>query len=195
MKASLTLVMAALLASCAPAVTRDPQRYFVLDAPAPAPVGCANAPFTLAPTTAASFYGTRRIVYSDAPGTRANYRFSHWTEPPQQVVYDELQSRVQSAGKADDLVLATRLTEIYHDATTKPGTVHVSVTAELLDGATLDVLAQRRFSRSAPATAFNAGGAVDGMRHALRAVLDDIVAWSCKLPVNRVQTTPAMPPP
>lgn len=196
MKAPLALLMAAVLsAACAPAVTRDPQRYFVLDASAQAPVRCTGTPFTVAPTTAASFYGTLRIVYSDAPGTRGTYRFSHWTEPVQQVIYDELQSRVQSAGHAGDLTLVTRVAEFYHDATSVPGTVHVTMTAELVDDASLKVLAQRRFSRSAPATAFNAGGAVDGMRQALRAVLDDIVAWSCTLPANRTPANPAIQQP
>jgi cholesterol transport system auxiliary component len=164
------------LAACMPVKQHQAERYFVL-APAPVAGAPAGGPaVAVAPTTAAGFYGTTQIIYSEAPGTRGRYRYSYLTEPPQATVQAQLAARLRGAAPAG-LVLDTRLAEIYHDAARAPGTVRITLTARLTDAADPARSAERVFSRSAPAASFDAAGAVAGMRTALAALLDDVVAW------------------
>jgi ABC-type uncharacterized transport system auxiliary subunit len=178
MKLATPMAAALLLSACIGARSPDPVRYFVLDPePGTSAVPYAGPPVVVAPTTAAGFYGTTQIVYSDMPGVRARYRYSFWTERPQQLIQRQLQARLQGAGADSGLVVDTHLDEIYHDASSTPGVVLVTVTASLRDVSRHELLASHRFTRSAPATAYDARGAVAGMRKAVGAVLDDIVRW------------------
>lgn len=178
MKRALAVAGTLLLSACIGARPADPVRYFVLEPqPRASAAPYAGPPVTVTPTTAASFYGTTQIVYSDMPGVRARYRYSFWTERPQQVIEQQLQARLQGTGGDSGLLLDTRVDEIYHDARSAAGTVHVTVTVSLRDATRDKLMARHRFTRTAPATSYDAPGAVAGMRQALGAVLDDIVAW------------------
>jgi ABC-type uncharacterized transport system auxiliary subunit len=53
----------------------------------------------------------------------------------------------------------------------------VALTAELLDPHSRRPIARHTFERAAPAASYDAPGAVRGMRQALGALLDDVVAW------------------
>lgn len=175
---AIVLAGALLLASCSPLGVREPDRYFVLEAaPASAAALAAAAGVRVAPTSAASFYDTQGIVYSRAPGTRAFYQFSQWTERPQRAIYAQLQARLGAGAPAAAWLLQTRVDEIYHDAATPPGQARIALTAQLLDPATRVVLAQRTFSVSAPAASYDAPGAVVGFGLALGALLDELVPW------------------
>ena len=161
-----------LLGGCFPSGTREAARYFILD---PGGGRQAAVAVRVTPTTAESFYDTQDIVYSRAPGTRAYYQFSHWTERPQRAVFEALAARFP-AGAAGP-ILDTRLREIYHDAAERPGTARIALTAELLDASSRRTIARRTFERAAPAASYDAPGAVSAMRLALGALLDDVVAW------------------
>ena len=176
-------LLAGLVAACGAMGTREPDRYFVLDVPPAA----ANAPRTtpalvVMPTTVSSFYDTQDIAYSRAPGTRAYYQFNHWTDRPQRAVHAQLVSRLGAANSAGGFILATHLDEIYHDAAQQPGTARLTVSAQLVDPKSRAVVAQRVFNGAAPAASFDAPGAVDGMRRALGALLDEIAAWAAATP-------------
>jgi cholesterol transport system auxiliary component len=177
MKRAMPVAAALLLSACIGNRPADPVRYFVLDsAPVPAQAHTCTA-VIVEPTTAASFYGTNQIAYSDMPGVRARYRYSFWTERPQQVIYAALQARLQCAGGESQLLLDTHVDDLYHDAGTAPGVVQVAVTARLRRLGDHELVASRRFARSAPAASYDAQGAVAGMRQAVGTVLDDIVGW------------------
>jgi cholesterol transport system auxiliary component len=170
------LLAGATLAACSSlGGSRQGERYFVLDAPPAA--ASAPLPVAVSPTTAARFYDTQDIVYSRTPGTRAYYRFSHWTERPQRAVQAQLALRLASPGTPVRALLATHVEEIYHDAGRPPGTARLVLAARLVDPATGTVIASRRFSRSAAAASHDAPGAVAGMRVAMGALLDDVAAW------------------
>jgi ABC-type uncharacterized transport system auxiliary subunit len=83
-----------------------------------------------------------------------------------------------TSGIKGDLILHTRLEELYHDASVNPGMVNVSVTAELVDGRGRLLDERRRFARSAQAASANASGAVDAANRAVSQVLDEIAAWA-----------------
>jgi cholesterol transport system auxiliary component len=178
MKPAIVLVAAVLVAACGTFGSREAERYFVLEAaPASGATPQAASPMMVMPTTAASFYDTQDIVYSRSPGTRAYYQFNHWTERPQHALHAQLVSRLGAGGRPGGLILATQVEEIYHDAAQQPGTARMTITAQLIDPATRAVLARRSFSGSAPAATYDAPGAVGGMRQALSALLDEVVAW------------------
>lgn len=173
MRRAVVAFLAALLAGCAAQGPRDPERYFILEA---APGAQAGEAVELGPASTASFYDTQEIVFSRAPGTRAYYQFNRWTERPQRAIQAQLAARFPAASGARR-VLATRLDEIYHDAAERPGTARIRLTAQLLDAASRTVIARRVFTASAPATSYDAPGAVRGFNQALGSLLDEIVRW------------------
>jgi cholesterol transport system auxiliary component len=179
------------LTGCVSFGTQEPQRYFVLDA-SPANPGKVTAPrastLLIAPTTVSGFYETLEIVYSRASGERAYYQFSTWTERPGRRMTELLVLRLERAGLfktvataisgvQGDLVLNTHLAEFYHDAAASPGSVKVTITAELMDPVRRVLLARRTFEQSAPAATYDAPGAVQALNKAVTAILDDIAAW------------------
>lgn len=170
------LLLAVLLAGCglqALQGPRDPERYFILEAPAGARAGTAVA---LPPTAAASFYDTQEMVYSREAGTRAYYQFNHWTERPAHAVHAQLAARFPEPSGAAGLALHTQLDEIYHDAAAPPGTARIRLSAQLVDAARATV-ARRVFTVSAPAASYDAAGAVRGFDSALGKLLDEMVEW------------------
>jgi cholesterol transport system auxiliary component len=178
MKAILVFLLAACVAACSVPGAREPDRYFVLDAGVATSAAAPSGPrVAVAATTASGFYDTQEIAYSRAPGTRAYYQFNHWTERPQRSIHAQLAARFEGVGAKDVLRLDTHLDEIYHDAAEQPGTARIRITAELVDPANRTVLARRTFVRTAPATSYDAPGAVAGFNRALADLLGDIGKW------------------
>ncbi|HJQ61400.1 MAG TPA: ABC-type transport auxiliary lipoprotein family protein [Burkholderiales bacterium] len=183
---------AALLAGCLSFGQQEPQRYYVLEPDGKArpnrPANPRATTLLVAPTSASAFYETAEIAYSRAPGERAYYQLSSWTEHPSRRITGMLIARLEGAGSFEtiayaasgvqgDLVLNTHLTAFYHDATTPPGRVHVALTAELIDPQKRALVARRSFEQSAPAATYDAAGAVGAFNRATAAILDDIAAW------------------
>ena len=184
--------IAALLAGCLSFGQQEPQRYYVLEPDGKArpnrPAKPHATTLLVAPTSASAFYETAEIAYSRAPGERAYYQLSSWTEHPSRRITGLLIARLERAGSFStiayaasgvqgDLVLNTHLTAFYHDAATPPGRVHVALTAELIDPLKRTLLARRSFEQSAPAATYDAAGAVVAFNRATAAILDDIAAW------------------
>lgn len=191
MRRWMCIALALALTGCFPSGSREPQRYFVLEVPAAPAVDAKPtraATLLVAPTAASSFYDSADIVYSRAPGTRAYYQFASWTEPPSRTIGALLIARLQrsgafqtvastSSGVKGGLLLSTQLEELYHDAATSPGSVHVTLSAELTDPSRRTRIARRTFTRSAPAATYDAPGAVQAFRQAVDALLTDVAAW------------------
>jgi ABC-type uncharacterized transport system auxiliary subunit len=185
------LAVLVLLGGCLSPGAREAQRYFVLDAAAAAMVQ-ARSPrdsvLLVGAAGASSFYDSQGMVYSRAPGTRAYYQHSSWTERPGRRIHDLLLARLEKSGAfrtvaptgsgvRGSLVLTTRLEELYHDAAVPPGSARIELSAELTDASSGALLARRRFTRFAPAASYDAAGAVQGFRAALGALLDEVVSW------------------
>jgi cholesterol transport system auxiliary component len=182
---------AAFVAGCLPARDGGVQRYHVLeDAGVPAAQAKTSRPSTLlvAPVTASSFYETLDIVYSRSPGTRAYYQYHAWTERPGRAIGELLVARLvrggafkaitrDTGGVRGDLILNTHLSEFYHDAAADPGSVKVSLSAELVDPLRGVLVARGTFTRSEPVPTYDAPGAVQAFNRAVGAVLDDVAAW------------------
>jgi cholesterol transport system auxiliary component len=186
----LAATLSAALAGCGTLGSDEPQRYYVLD-PGPAKPAAGNPRATallIAPTTAPSFYETQEVVFSRAPSERGYYQFHAWTERPGRRLTELLVQRLERSGLfktvasavsgvQGSLVLNTHLAEFYHDAAKTPGSVRVTITAELMDPARRVLLARRTFERSAPAATYDAPGAVRAFGTAVAAILDDIAQW------------------
>lgn len=178
MKSFVIVLMAASLAACSAPGPREADRYFLLDAGAPAVAPRTGPALVVAPTTASGFYDTQDIAYSRAPGTRGYYQFNRWTERPQRSIHRQLALRLEGAGAKGALRLHTQLEEIYHDATQQPGTAHITIRAELVNSADGAVVARRTFTHSSPAASYDAPGAVSGFNQALAVLLEEIGAWA-----------------
>lgn len=187
----LACTAAVLIAGCLSSGERSYLRYYVLEdngvqaAPAKTPRALT---LLVAPTAASSFYDTQDIVYSRAPGTRAYYQYHSWTERPGRAIGELLVARLArggafkavtraTSGIQGELVLNTRLSEFYHDASSDPGGVRVTLVAELTDPVRRVLVARRAFTRSAPAATYDAPGAAQAFNKATGAVLDDVSAW------------------
>ena len=180
----LAAVLALLIAGCVSTSNMPPLQYYVL-----ADLGTASdahrasergRALLVHPASVNAFYDTQRLVYSRADGQRAYYQFAAWTERPARAFSDLLSQRLGAAlttsGVRGDLILQTRLEELYHDARAKPGAVNITVSAELVDAAGRRI-GERRFSRSVPAAEENAAAAVAAANRAVTELLDDIAAW------------------
>jgi ABC-type uncharacterized transport system auxiliary subunit len=182
-----------LLAACSLGTPQMPDRYHVLGLPAPtaAPSGPAHhvATLLLAPTTGSSFYDTQEIVFSRAEGTRAYYRYSHWTEAPSQRINVLLLERLAGSGGfrtvADGTsgvrgrwLLRTHVAEILHEAGTPPGVAKVVISAELSEPGQRELVARRTFTATAPSVTHDADGATRAMGLALADVLGQIASWA-----------------
>lgn len=181
-----TAALCLLLAGCVGPTNLPPVQYYVLgngqDAAAAQRASQGNRVLLVNPTTVSAFYDTQRLVYSRAEGQRAYYQFAAWTERPGRAFSELLSLRLgassTTSGVRGDLVLYTRLDELYHDAASAPGAVRVAVTAELADASGRRIGERRRFARSVPASAENAPAAVEAANRAVSEVLDEIAAWA-----------------
>jgi cholesterol transport system auxiliary component len=182
-----------LLAACVSLGQQEAQRYHVLEAPpGNKPDRLPNArdaTLLVAPMTASAFYDTPEIVYSRAPGERAYYQLSTWTERPSRRLTEMLVARLERAGSfrtvgyaasgvQGSLVLNSHLAAFYHDAATPPGQVRIAVTVELIDTARRSLIARQSFERSASVSTHDASGAVAAFNQATALILTDIVAWA-----------------
>jgi cholesterol transport system auxiliary component len=185
MKTILILACSVLLAGCMATSNLPPVQHYVLEdlgqAARARRTAQAGAVLLVQPTSVSTFYDTQRLAYSRVTGQRAYYQFAAWTERPGRA-FSELLSRrlgaaLTTAGVKGDLVLLTRLEEIYHDAAAAPGSVKIAVSAELVDAAGRRVGERQRFTRSATTGTENAVGAVAAANRAITQLLDDIAGW------------------
>jgi len=115
---------------------------------------------------------TRRALCSAVlRGSAPTINSRTWTERPGSRLTELLLRRLHarssfrsvtatSAGAKGDLVLNTRLEEIYHDASASPGSVRIEMSAELVDRVQHAIVAQHTFAQSAPAGGDTAPAAV-----------------------------------
>jgi len=197
MRGTFLALAAWLIAGCAS--PEPPHRYFVLDEAtawpreAAATVPRRDITLLVAPVSATGFYRSREIVYSRATGTRSHYLFNSWTEPPATAIDHALMTALESSGGfgavvpmapgvEGALLLRVQLDELYHDATAPPGSARIVLSAQLSNPRTRTPIDKRTFTASAPATSYDAAGAVAGLRQALQRALDGIVGWAAAVP-------------
>ena len=181
-----------LLAGCMSLAKLPPREYYVLNDLGTAAVSMHgeqnDRALLISETSVSPFYDTQSLVFSRAPGQRAYYQFAAWTERPGSRLTELLLRRLHargsfrsvsatSAGAKGDLVLNTRLEEIYHDASASPGSVRIELSAELVDRVQHAIVAQHSFAQSAPTGGDTAPAAVVAFDRALTTLLDEESAW------------------
>jgi len=159
------VAVAALLAGCMSLAKLPPREYYVLNDLGDAAVsmrgGQNDRALLISETSVSPFYDTQSLVFSRAPGQRAYYQFAAWTERPGSRLTELLVHRLYArgsfrsvtattAGAKGDLILNTRLEEIYHDASASPGSVRIQMSSELVDRVQHAIVAQHSFTQSAP---------------------------------------------
>ena len=186
------VAVAALLAGCMSLAKLPPREYYVLNDLGDAAVSMRGAQndraLLISETSVSPFYDTQSLVFSRAPRQRAYYQFAAWTERPGSRLTELLVRRfyargsfrsvtATTAGAKGDLILNTRLEEIYHDASASPGSVRIQMSAELVDRVQHAIVAQHSFTQSAPTGGGTAPAAVVAFDRAVTALLDEESAW------------------
>ena len=183
---------AALLAGCMSLGKVPPREYYVLNDLRTAAVSMRGVQndraLLISETSVSPFYDSQSLVFSRAPGQRAYYQFAAWTERPGSRLTELLIHRLYArgsfrsvaattAGAKGDLVLNTRLEELYHDASASEGSVRIEMSTVLVDRAQRAIVAQHRFAQSAPTGGDTAAAAVVAFDRAVTALLDEESAW------------------
>jgi cholesterol transport system auxiliary component len=186
------VAVAALLAGCMSLAKLPPREYYMLndlgDAAASMRRAQNDRALLISETSVSPFYDTQSLVFSRAPGQRAYYQFAAWTERPGSRLTELLVRRfytrgsfrsvtATTAGAKGDLVLNTRVEEIYHDASASSGSVRIEMSAELVDRVQHAIVAQHSFTQSAPTGSDTAPAAVVAFDRAVTALLDEESAW------------------
>jgi cholesterol transport system auxiliary component len=200
MKAIIVFALLAALAGCGGLKPTEAHRYFVLTTPA-APTQAApatpsrEAVLLIGHPQVATFYDTQSIAFSRTAGQLGYYQYSSWTEPPGRRLTTLLSEAIErkgdfrgvavaGSGVRGQLLLSTRLEEIYHDASVSPGVARVALVAELIDLHDRRLLARRSFSATAPVATADAVGAAGACGRALATVLDEVAAWAGGVPTS-----------
>lgn len=142
---------------------------------------------TTGPTQA--LYDSDRMVYTRDREGRAYYQYSNWSERPARRILTLAEARLARdgafravastvAGVRGDLVLSLRLDELLHDDSVQPGLMKLTMTADLLDWRTRQLVARRSFEQSAPVALREARGAARATNLAVTALLDALSAWT-----------------
>jgi cholesterol transport system auxiliary component len=185
------IVLGAVVAGCALRNNGDMQHRYVLAATPAAPTVAAQrqkATLLIAETTASAFYDTPQIVYSRDPGTRAYYQLSSWTDVPSRRLAELLLDQLDrseaftavvpaASGIRGGLVLATHIEEMYHDASTRPGSARLVLRAELSDAQRRVLVGRRTFTVSVPVASYDATGAVQGLGAATAQAVQEVADW------------------
>ena len=187
------VLLTVLLAGCVGSGSVPPVQYYVLgnglESANARRVSQRGSVLLVQPTSVNAFYDTQRLVFSRSEGRRAYYQFAAWTERPGRAFSELLARRLDApsitSGIKGDVILHTRLEELYHDAKVNPGSVKIAVSATLVDAAGRMVGEARRFARSVPVSSENAAGAVEAANRAVSEVLEEIAAWALRDQVRR----------
>ena len=182
-------------AACGPLIPSpsDEIAYFVIEGTvvetSKAPRHDAN--LLVRETKANRFINSHKIIFSKDPAQRGYYQLARWVEPPPSRITSLLIDKLEQAnvcksisrlGSATlgDYQLNSELSEYYHDIRSRPGQATIRMTAEIIDLARRNVLAQKTFVTSTEATSYTAQGAVEGLTSATNSLLDQIVAWAAE---------------
>ena len=187
------IIPTVLLAGCVGTGSVPAVQYYVLgngpESVSARPVSQRSSVLLVSPTSVNAFYDTQRLVFSRSEGQRAYYQFAAWTERPGRAFSELLARRLDApsttSGIKGDVILHTRLEELYHDASVNPGSVKIAVSAALVDAAGRMVGEAQRFVRSVPVNSENAAGAVDAANRAVSEVLEEIAAWALRNQAGR----------
>ncbi len=143
-------------------------------------------------TTSSAFLSGKKIVFSQTPGTRGHYQFSFWAEPPPRAFLEIVLKRFEesvafrsilrvSTAAVADIQLSLSLEELYHDVSHSPGAANVTVSGELVDLRTRELIARRSFTRKLEPESYDAFGAASAFNQALNQIADELLEWSAQM--------------
>ena len=129
------------------------------------------------------------LMFSRAPQQRAAYQSASWTDRPSarmaQLVVDRLAARgsfesvaLIGHGVGGDLLLNISVTDVYHDASSTPGSGRLEVSAELIERQTRRLIARQSFSAAVPLEGTSgSAAAVAALSRASGQVIDQLAVW------------------
>lgn len=131
---------------------------------------------------------SRKILFSRIHSTRGEYQFASWAEPPparftslleQALIKSTLFKSVSrnENGADANIILRTRMQELYHDLTTNPPVVRVVISATIMDGHSKNEIGRNIFEKNLQVTQNNVEGALHGFDQAIDEIIKEIIRW------------------
>jgi ABC-type uncharacterized transport system auxiliary subunit len=182
------------LAGCGSLTNTAPAfEFFVIEDLSAATEPPASAPridrtilLTLGQTQA--LYDSDRMVFTRDGASRAYYQYANWGERPSRRLLSLTEQRLArrarfrtvartTSGVRGDLLLSLRLEELVHDESTRPPVLRESVSVELVDWRTRELLGRQTFAQTATVATPDARGAARAANIATTALLDALTDW------------------
>jgi len=150
---------------------------------------------------APAFYENAALAFSREPGTRGHYQYAHLTDPPAIAMTSLITHRLDRSGLFQDVTalgqgvtgnwqLNLTLIDLYHDASSPPGSVHLAYEAELVRRDLAQAVARRHVEAVAAATTYDATGAAAAANRAIDTSLVQLTEW---LQQQATRAPPAKP--
>ncbi|NOT16689.1 MAG: hypothetical protein HOP20_01310 [Sulfuriferula sp.] len=191
MKSGIIILLLAALGGCVNlgGEQRPSTTYLLTDAHIATPNAHPQAhTLMVAPMRSSSFDDNDALVFANTANTRGRYQLARWSQRPSSRLGELLFNRLiasqiyTSIAHTDsdivaDRLLTTELLSLYHDASTQPGQVKISVRATLYDNQQHSLLARKTFEQTVPVATFNAAGAASAFNIASTQLIDDMLTW------------------
>jgi cholesterol transport system auxiliary component len=182
------------LASCsifAPVKTPPDNRYALSVNTGGAISGRGSSTLLVSTPVASPGYDTTDMIYVSRPFERSHYANNHWISPPADMLGPILQQRIRSSGcfravvttpssGTTDLILNTQLLALQHEIMGDKNQTRVALNATLIDNATQQILAQRRFESVVPAYQLNPYSGVIAANSAVANVAQKLAVFLCR---------------
>ena len=132
--------------------------------------------------------GSTKIVFSKDTATRGTYQLARWTEPLVERVASLFVCTVENAGLFQstgrypsvvdgDYLLTTEILEFFHDASSNPGNIRISMRIELIEIRVKKLRDSKMFVVDVPVKTYSARGAVEAFNEATSILLRQMLDW------------------
>ncbi|HVV69853.1 MAG TPA: ABC-type transport auxiliary lipoprotein family protein [Gammaproteobacteria bacterium] len=151
-----------------------------------------NRPTLLIATPAASpGYDTTNMIYLERPFQLNHYANHHWVSPPAEMLTPILEQKLRNSGcfraalglpssGTADYILNTELLALQQEFIGGRNQVRLALLATLINGASQQILAQRRFEAVVPAYQVNPYSGVVAANEAMAIVTQKLATFLCR---------------
>jgi cholesterol transport system auxiliary component len=138
--------------------------------------------------TASPGYDTTNMIYLEKPYQLSHYANNHWVSPPAEMLTPILEQKLRGCFRAvvalpssgtTDFILNTQLLALQQEFIDGKNQVRLALWTTLINSATQQIIAQRRFEAVVPAYQVNPYSGVIAANQAMAAVTQKLASFLC----------------